>query len=112
MLRDDLRPYFRLAVEQWSAEFQLPVRHPLFFYWVLDTEGAIEGYGNNANGEYWLIVGVYILVNGCIGFLMYLLVPEFGMGWALEEEEGMRGDLKGDGITLEQRQKMWFGVGV
>lgn len=119
LLRDDQRPFFRMAVEQWSAEFKLPVRHPLFFYWVKDPQKAVESYRDNATSEFWLTTGVYALVNGLFAFLLFLLLPEWreeelsggaGAGGAAATGGAGAGGRGRKELTLAQRQKMWFGI--
>jgi hypothetical protein len=36
VLRDDTRPFFLMAVQEWTAWLQMPAKHPLFFHWVQD----------------------------------------------------------------------------
>jgi len=48
MLRDDQKPFYVLAVQEWTAGTGLPVRHPLFFHWVKDPLTDVDGYSTQA----------------------------------------------------------------
>mmetsp|Transcript_20198 Transcript_20198/g.44795 ORF Transcript_20198/g.44795 Transcript_20198/m.44795 type:complete len:299 (-) Transcript_20198:91-987(-) len=49
LLRDDLRPMFKMAVDQWQSKNGIPVKHPLFFYWVQDPKMQINSFMNGGN---------------------------------------------------------------
>lgn len=36
LLREDMQPFFVLAVQEWTATIGIPSRHPIFFTWVRD----------------------------------------------------------------------------
>lgn len=48
LLRHDVRPFFLLAVQEWSAWLNVDVLHPLFFSWVEDPVLEIESSHENA----------------------------------------------------------------
>lgn len=68
LLRDDQRPFYLLAVQEWTARMCptsghdntasgmakaapltcLPARHPLFFTWVEDPVGEVDGYATKS----------------------------------------------------------------
>jgi len=41
-LRDDTRPFFLMAVQEWTAWLKMPAKHPLFFHWVQDPLVQVE----------------------------------------------------------------------
>mmetsp|Transcript_17055 Transcript_17055/g.41104 ORF Transcript_17055/g.41104 Transcript_17055/m.41104 type:complete len:300 (+) Transcript_17055:66-965(+) len=48
-MRDEQRPFFRLAVHQAEAEYGVSAQHPLFFYWMEDPAKEVLGYLEEAN---------------------------------------------------------------
>lgn len=48
VLRDDARPFFLMAVQEWTAWLQLPSKHPLFFHWVQDPLVQVDNMWFNA----------------------------------------------------------------
>merc|ERR1719375_412849 len=44
VMRDDQREFYRLAVKQAEAAYDLKAKHPLFFYWMEDTGAEIAAY--------------------------------------------------------------------
>jgi len=71
-MRDDLRPFFRLAVQQAQAAHAISARHPLFFFWVEDPIREVHDY----EGEGYK----YVLLGLCAHFSLQLL---FVVGAAL-----------------------------
>lgn len=62
LMRDDVRPFFMMAVQEWTAKNNLPARHPLFFTWVADPLWEVE--------KLWTESGtnlMYFLVFFCAG---------------------------------------------
>jgi hypothetical protein len=65
LLSDTTRPFYLLAVQEWSATYGLPVKHPLFFTWVkdpLETENQLD---NQADADLWW----YVFYTAIIGFI-------------------------------------------
>jgi hypothetical protein len=56
LMRDDQRAYFRLAVQQAEAAYNLKGDHPLFFYWMQDPMLAVANYQDE--GFKWYLVGM------------------------------------------------------
>lgn len=57
LMRDDQRPFYRLAVQQAVGAYGLRANHPLFFYWVQDPISASEAY--RWEGFRYYLMGVY-----------------------------------------------------
>eukprot|EP00931_Biecheleriopsis_adriatica_P083944 TRINITY_DN5762_c0_g1_i1.p1 TRINITY_DN5762_c0_g1~~TRINITY_DN5762_c0_g1_i1.p1 ORF type:complete len:312 (+),score=56.90 TRINITY_DN5762_c0_g1_i1:99-1034(+) len=58
LMRDDLRSYFRLAVQQAEAAYNIQANHPVFFYWMQDPQTEVSAYENAAYTN-WM-VGVFV----------------------------------------------------
>lgn len=62
LMHDDERPYFRLAVQQAEAAFNIRADMPLFFYWMHDPVAKKDEYHENGNRYYLLgIFGYFIM---------------------------------------------------
>lgn len=48
VLRDDTRPFFMMAVQEWTAWLRLPSKHPIFFHWVQDPLLQVDNFWFNA----------------------------------------------------------------
>jgi len=59
------RAYFRLAVQQAEATYNIQANHPILLYWMQDPLIEINNYRSDAN-EY--------LLNGVVGFVIVELV--------------------------------------
>jgi len=58
LMRDDLRPYFRLAVQQAQAAYSLQATHPIFVYWMEDPHAEINAYQDEGYKQY--LLGVFL----------------------------------------------------
>lgn len=78
-LRDDLRPFYTMAVQEWSAQMGLPTKHPLFFHWVEDPLLQVDEYMRNADKMYVRNVVTYIFINFFMALLLLWALLQVGL---------------------------------
>lgn len=66
LMDEDERPYYRLAVQQAEATYDLRAVHPLFFEWVLDAPATVDEW--LASGEHYFLVAI------CSHFVLQLFL--------------------------------------
>eukprot|EP00929_Paragymnodinium_shiwhaense_P060579 TRINITY_DN30244_c0_g1_i1.p1 TRINITY_DN30244_c0_g1~~TRINITY_DN30244_c0_g1_i1.p1 ORF type:complete len:329 (+),score=63.83 TRINITY_DN30244_c0_g1_i1:111-1097(+) len=54
LMRDDLRPFFRLAVEQAESAYNIKSRHPIFVYWMQNPSAEVASYADDGYKR-WLV---------------------------------------------------------
>jgi len=57
LMKDDQRGFYRLAVQQAEATFNIHSDHPLFFHWVADP--VAEANNSLADGWSWYMIGMF-----------------------------------------------------
>mmetsp|Transcript_38429 Transcript_38429/g.91809 ORF Transcript_38429/g.91809 Transcript_38429/m.91809 type:complete len:387 (-) Transcript_38429:13-1173(-) len=75
LMRDDLRSYYRLAVDQATAAYNINANHPIFFYWMQDPATEISAYESAAYTN-WM-VGIFVALG------VQLLLVAAILGWAV-----------------------------
>jgi len=66
LLRDDQRPYFKMAVEEWEARNNIRAVHPIFLFWLVDPLDETMKYLRNGQQIYLLCMMGYFVLN--LGF--------------------------------------------
>jgi hypothetical protein len=74
LLSDSQRPYYLLAVQEWSATYGLPVRHPLFFTWVQDPLVTEDGFDKSADADMWYYLWAFLLGAFIVSFILHMLM--------------------------------------
>lgn len=85
LMKEDQRPFFRLAVQQALSTYMIQASHPLFFHWVQDPEGEMIDYRLNAF-KYYMIemlahfgLQLALVIIAALFFRMPSLFPELKM---------------------------------
>lgn len=62
MMNDKDRAYYRLAVQQAEATYQITAAHPLFFEWVADPMSMVSGWETSSHKQYLVWVLTFVTV--------------------------------------------------
>jgi len=76
LLSDTQRPYYLLAVQEWSATFGLPVKHPLFFTWVKDPLATEEHLAEESDTNFWWYSWYFVLCAFIVSFLLHMFMHQ------------------------------------
>lgn len=79
MLDDTLRPFYALAVQQWTASTMLPAKHPLFFHWVMDPMLQVDLIYQNVRTQFQVHVVSFAFFS--LGLMLTLLYIFFEGVW-------------------------------
>mmetsp|Transcript_49463 Transcript_49463/g.108022 ORF Transcript_49463/g.108022 Transcript_49463/m.108022 type:complete len:290 (+) Transcript_49463:159-1028(+) len=63
LMRDDERPFYRLAVQQAEAAYKIAAAHPLFFFWMEDPVEEMRMYRDTGFKYYLLGIFFYFGLN-------------------------------------------------
>lgn len=77
-LRDDTRPFFLMAVQEWTAWLKMPAKHPLFFHWVQDPLVQVDTFWYTAM---WMFgTGIAKVVMGVLAATLVLHLVLYNLG--------------------------------
>lgn len=79
MLRDDVRPFYLMAVQEWNAWIGLPSKHPLFFHWVEDPIVEVDNYLLKVASTYWMNVWAFLGANVCLCLMAFWGLKQAGL---------------------------------
>jgi len=68
VMRDDQRAFYRLAVQQAEATYNIKAKHPLFFYWLQDPGAEVSAYMDE--GFKYYLFGVFT----SFAFLLFTII--------------------------------------
>merc|ERR1719198_2843592 len=74
LMRDDQRPYFRLAVQQAEAQYNVKAQHPIFLTWMADPMNEVNAFEDN--GLKYFIIGIFAYL-ACQIFLVVVAALTF-----------------------------------
>jgi len=67
LMRDDLRPYYRLAVQQAEAAYSIQAPHPIFMSWLSDVTAEVDAYNDEGYTRFTLAVFQFL----CFQLLLF-----------------------------------------
>lgn len=79
LMRDDQRPFFRLAVQQAEALYNIQAKHPIFLTWMQDPMLEVHAYQDNGYSYFLLGVFVYFACQLFLTISAYLAFTKMGM---------------------------------
>jgi len=53
LVDEEARQFLNLAVEEWSAQYKIPVRHALFFDWVVEPQWNLQVLETTLESQQW-----------------------------------------------------------
>jgi len=73
-LRDDIRPFYAMAVQEWVAWLGIPARHPLFFHWVQDPLVEVEKFASTGKTNFGIQCFLFSAASFGITLLLHSLL--------------------------------------
>ena len=70
LVNEEQRQFMNLAVEEWTAQYKIPVQHPLFFEWVVDPEWNLQVSEASLDSQQWYGVATMAGVAVVLTFLV------------------------------------------
>lgn len=74
LMRDDVRPFFTMAVQEWTAKNNLPARHPLFFTWVADPLWEVERLKTSSFTNLAMYLLLFCITNTVVSYFLFAYV--------------------------------------
>lgn len=72
LMNDDQRAFYRLAVQQAEARYQIQALHPVFFYWMEDPVAEMNAYQDD---------GFRFMILAVVGFFVVQIALTIGAGF-------------------------------
>merc|ERR1719335_1797340 len=79
VIRDDQRAFFYMAVQEWAAQYGLPTKHPLFFYWVVDPLGTTTATKLKGTWNFYSHSILHAVGNFCLAVAVQMGARSFGI---------------------------------
>lgn len=74
LMRDDQRNFFRLAVEEAVASYNIRADHPVFMYWMDSPSAEINAYQDDGSAHFLSGVISFLLFQACITVIAFVAV--------------------------------------
>jgi len=74
LMKEDQRAFFRLAVEQAEAAFNIKANHPIFLYWLENPDQELAAYQGAGNSSLMRCVCMYVAAQFVITILFFAIV--------------------------------------
>jgi len=68
LMRDDTRNFFRLAVQEATAAYNIEANHPVFMYWMTDPAFEVNAYKEDGYNAFYL--GVFFFGLGMLALII------------------------------------------
>lgn len=78
LMNDEQRQYFRLAVQQAEAAYNVKATHPLFFTWMQDPLRAVNELKEEGEKFFYMSILVYSIFNFVAVFMAVMLFSKIG----------------------------------
>jgi len=79
LMKDDQRAFFRLAVQQAEASYNIRAEHPVFMYWMSDPMPEIMAY-QDSGYKFWLIgIGAYAAFQIVLAIVATIIFAKAGL---------------------------------
>lgn len=76
LMRDDIRAYFRLAVQEAEAAYHITTVHPVFMQWMQDPQAEIDAFSETGFKTYIKFVQSYFFVQLMLVFCFWIFVTK------------------------------------
>merc|ERR1719444_56688 len=74
ILDETSRSMYLLGVQEWSATTGLPVRHPLFFTWVIDPVSYPQELISTSDDVFWARLCYCFFVSLVFAFVLHIVL--------------------------------------
>lgn len=78
LMKDDMRPFFRLAVQQAEAAHMIRSAHPLFFHWTDDAIADEHAYLANSYRQFAIAMCVFFALQLILVLVMTCIISKTG----------------------------------
>lgn len=81
LLSDNQRQFYRLAVQKAEVDHNIKANHPMFFTWMSNPTGYINGYNWSSQTWFFVTLSGGLLVSVFAGGFMFIFVSRLGLNF-------------------------------